>query len=125
MAAEIGALDRACQALGARLNTGAENFRWYYGEKTCDHRIEDPAGGAGAFHVGLEAQEDGSLTAHYDTYGAEGEWINRKLGNGLQGLREQYTAEVAREELEGQGFVVDSLARDETTGELVLEAEML
>ena len=124
MTSEMAALERACRERGVRLVRGAGKFAWWSGEDGCDHRIEDADAVEGSFHVGLKQEEDGSLTAMYDTYGHRGEWIPRKLGEGLTGLREQYTAEVAREELESMGFVVDSMERDEETGELVLQAEM-
>ena len=123
-ASEIDALQRAVGSFKGVRMVEAADFRWWSGKKACNWRIEREGATATEqdFHVGIRRTGADDLEMEYDDYGSQGGWITKTFGSGLGRLHEQYQAVIAEDELTSQGFNVHTW-RDESTGDLVVEAD--
>lgn len=127
----------AAKALGGELILNKKTFEWYgqflndwrsdraavnrrdpktFGK--CDHVIRFPNT---TYEIGLCAEEDGSYTAVYDSYGPQGRTIEQKCGGvGLPKLKDEYAAAVSIRTLARKGFRVTRTTGKQ--GEIVLKA---
>ncbi len=116
-ASELTALGRAIAHFGVEFRDGQTTHRVYTGPSGCEHAISD--GVEGHFEIGLRRMPGASsFELAFDTYG-KGRWIAEAFGNDLGKLQDRFLAEVARDEFEAQGMVVE--IEESEDGGLVIE----
>lgn len=130
---DLAALRAAVEAMGCQL-TAKRTYNWYgklVGDHplppgrtveqlgTCDYCIQIPGV---TYEVGVLRQKDGSFTFEYDFFGRgksqgnayrrdeggyhDGEELQKKFGNGLSKLQQQYNKQVVVKQAKAKGYFV-------------------
>ena len=132
---DLGALERACTALGLELVRDQQTYRWYghsVGDTPlpkgftandlgkCQHAIRIP-GDSRAYEIGVVPRRDGreGYTLLWDSW-AGGYGMVAKVGQEAEKLSDQYSAQVAIAELMNDGFSVEQTTDQE--GCIVIDA---
>ena len=118
---DLGALEKACKAIGLELKLGKTNYIAHLSHNTeCAHAIS-VVGQKKAYEVGLLAQADGSFELKYDDW-AGGNGLMNAIGEKASKLIQEYAATVAEDELTQAGYY--NFTREYSDeGELILSAE--
>jgi len=118
----LAALEKAGTRVGLKLDMTAKKFR-SYNTMTCDGKLYNPLNKAG-FEIGLRLQANetyGMLVDHYMGGNGTTRMVESEPGaHDLGMLMKYYAEEVAVDELEQQGYMVERLTLD--NGELELVA---
>jgi hypothetical protein len=117
---DLAALDAACKELGLTLMRGQKTQNYYSGTSACEHAIKVPGTN---WEIGLLASKTGKgfdLAFDDYAYGANGGVIGKKLGNGLEKLKQAYAVNVAALKARAQGWMTHRTTLANGTVKLVM-----
>lgn len=99
---DLNALKAACREVGVTFNEGAETFTSYQDGLKCEHSITSPWG---RYQIGVLKAKDGKgYTLAWDSY-CQYETV-KKLGEGLEKLKQAYGVCKATIEARARGWSV-------------------
>jgi len=108
----LGALARAAEKIGGKLNYNQKEVTLWYTTERCDHAITFPNSKLG---VGVKANEQGTYDLVYD------DMAPRTIGNEASTLLAYYTIEAGKDAALACGYV--NLQTYEQNDNLILEIE--
>jgi hypothetical protein len=101
---DLAAVEAACRELGLTFMRGQTTQKYYGGTSKCLHAIRVPGTD---WEIGLLAAKTGKgFELAYDNYGTSGQTIAKRLGNGLEKLKQGYAVAKAAIEAKARGWLV-------------------
>ena len=108
---DLDAFQAEVEALGGQLVRDAKQYRAYYGQQACAHKVTVNGAPHTAFEVGVvPTGAEGTFTLAYDAYDGI---CDRAFGSNLVNLRNGYLAHVAENQLRRKGYRVQRVEEGE------------